>query len=254
MVSRKWSKVMGGGLLVALPLYLRYLFSIKLDTPKKTAVYNGFNLLNQSGRVLAVTAHPDDLEFFMGGTLNQLKGRNREIHVIDVTDGEKGVKRHNLRQTRIKEQRKAAEVLGITQVHFLHLPDMSLQEVPALYQRLRQEIIAINPDIVFAFDYQFPFRAIIHPDHIAVGRNVAAIVRREIPRCALVFYATRKPNTVVDIAGDLTRKIESVKKHRSQLRFSSRPYGWLVKAMDRYNSRKTAGNYVEIFRISLPRK
>ncbi len=231
-------------------LYVKHLSSIKLGVNEKEAVYNGFNLLNFKGKVLAVTAHPDDLEIFMGGTLKILSERNLEIHVIDVTDGEKGTHQNNLAEVRINEQLNAGKMLGIRQVHFLHLPDLQLSTINNLEYNLREAIVDINPDIVFAFDHVYPFRAIIHPDHIAVGRAVANIIEKEMNNTVpIVYYASRKVNTIVDITNSMESKILSVKAHRSQLRFGPRPYGYLMKKLARYNAKKTTGQYVEIFRV-----
>lgn len=243
MVQKRWWPVAGGVL-----LYLSYLLSIRLYVSKQEAVYNGFELMNQCGRILAVTAHPDDLEIFMGGTLKLLSRRKREIHVIDVTDGEKGVRRKNLAQTRISEQIQACKVLGVENVHFLHLPDLHLQQTKSLRPVLHDKIKAIKPEVVFAFDYLYPLRAIIHPDHIAAGRAVADIVHSDLQDTVLMLYGTRRPDTVIDISESLPNKIESIRMHRSQLRFGTAPYGILTSLLARYNSKQTVGRYVEIFR------
>lgn len=231
-------------------LYVKYTNSIKLGVNKKEAIYRGFNLLNFKGKVLAVTAHPDDLEIFMGGTLKILSERNLKIHVIDVTDGEKGTNQKNLAEVRITEQINAGEILGIHQVHFLHLPDLQLSTINNLEYNLREAIVDIKPDIVFAFDPIYPFRAIIHPDHIAVGRAVTNIIKKDMNnKIPIVYYATRKVNIIIDITNSLESKILSVKAHGSQLRFGPRPYGYLMKKLARYNAKKTTGKYVELFRV-----
>lgn len=230
-------------------LYLKHLGSLKLLVSKKEAVYRGFNLLNFKGKVLAVTAHPDDLEIFMGGTLKILSERNLEIHVIDVTDGERGTHLKNLAQVRINEQLNAGTILGINRIHFLHLPDLQLSTINNLEYNLRAAIEDIKPDIIFAFDPVYPFRAIIHPDHIAVGRAVSNIARTEMKqKIPIVYYASRRINTIVDISNSIESKIASVKAHRSQLRFGPGPYGLLVKKLAKYQAQKTSGQFVEVFR------
>lgn len=230
-------------------LYVKYKTAVKLSVNEKEAIYRGFNLLNFKGRVLAVTAHPDDLEIFMGGTLKLMSQRKLDIHVIDVTDGERGTHLKNLAQVRINEQLNAGRLLGINKVHFLHLPDLQLSSIHNLEYNLREAIQSIKPDLIFAFDPVYPWRAIVHPDHIAVGKAVTAIAKYDLHRrIPLVYYASRRVNTVVDIANSMESKIESVKAHRSQLRFGTRPYGFLVKKLANYNAKKTSGQLVEVFR------
>lgn len=230
-------------------LYVKYKSAVKLTVNEKEAVFRGFNLLNFQGRVLAVTAHPDDLEIFMGGTLKLLSERKLDIHVIDVTDGERGTHLKNLAQVRINEQLDAGRILGINKVHFLHLPDLQLNAINNLEYNLREAITSIKPDLIFAFDPVYPWRAIVHPDHMAVGRAVSTIVKKDLHgQIPLVYYASRRVNTVVDIAGSLESKVKSVKAHRSQLRFGTRPYGFLIKKLAHYNAKKTSGIYVEVFR------
>lgn len=230
-------------------LYVKYKSAVKLTVSDKEAIYRGFNLLNFKGRVLAITAHPDDLEIFMGGTLKLLSERKLEIHVIDVTDGERGTHLKNLAQVRINEQLHAGQLLGIKKVHFLHLPDLQLSTINNLEYNLREAITAIKPDLIFAFDPVYPWRAIIHPDHMAVGRAVSAIAKNDLHgKIPVVYYASRRVNTVVDIANSLECKVKSVKAHRSQLRFGTRPYSFLIKRLAHFNAKKTSGQYVEVFR------
>lgn len=247
-MHKRLQQGMALGMLSSL-LYVKYKTAVKLSVNEKEAIYRGFNLLNFKGRVLAVTAHPDDLEIFMGGTLKLLSERKLDIHVIDVTDGERGTHLKNLAQVRINEQLNAGRLLGINKVHFLHLPDLQLSTINNLEYNLREAITAIKPDLIFAFDPVYPWRAIVHPDHIAVGRAVTAIAKYDLHgRIPLVYYASRRINTVVDIANSMESKIESIKAHHSQLRFGPRPYGFLVKKLANYNAKKTSGQLVEVFR------
>lgn len=232
-------------------LYVKYLLSIRLCTSKKQAVYNGFQLLHATkGRVLAITAHPDDLEVFVGATLKLLHDRDLELYIVDVSDGEKGVKRKNLAHTRQAEQLNAGKVLGIDHVIFGHLPDLHLKNANNLEGFLKECIEKIMPDTVFAFDYKYPFRIIRHPDHIVVGRVTEKIIKAMNKNISLVFYATRKPNAIVEISSAMKDKIIAIKQHKSQLRFGPQPYSYLTRMFTRYIAKKTLAQYVEAFRMS----
>ena len=80
--------------------------------------------LPSRGRVLAICAHPDDIESWCGGTLALLVERGCEVRLAICTAGEKGsddrrMTTAQVAETRISEQRAAAARLGITAVRFL---------------------------------------------------------------------------------------------------------------------------------------
>jgi LmbE family N-acetylglucosaminyl deacetylase len=224
-------------------------FEIKLKEAADKAVENGRSIAEGSGRVLAISAHPDDLEFFAGGLLKLLHSKGHEVHIIDVTDGEKGVRVKNLAEIRRKEQLESGTALGIQNIEFLHLPDMRLEQLDNLNLIFKEHIERIRPDIVLTFDYSKPIRAIVHPDHMKVGKStMEAVGLCSGKRPALLYYASREPNTVVDVSSVLSKKIRAVLSHRSQIRFSSRPYASAVKAFARYNTLNTGLKYAESFR------
>jgi LmbE family N-acetylglucosaminyl deacetylase len=195
-------------------------------------------------RVLVVLAHPDDPEFFCGGTIARWVAEGREVIYCLLTRGDKGadepgVDPLELAEVREKEQRAAAEILGVKEVIFLENPDGSL--VPDL--KLRMDVVrvirTIRPDIVVTCDPTnfFPSdRYINHPDHRAAGQVTLDAVF-PAARSALYFpelmedeglkphkvrhvyvAGTIHPNTVVDVTDFIDRKIEALKEHRSQIR------------------------------------
>ena len=90
-------------------------------------------------RILAVVAHPDDVEFWLGGTVAGWAERGIEVSYCVLTDGEGGgfdptVPRQEIPGIRRAEQRRAAEMLGVKSVRFLGLPEEGLRG-------LRRELI-----------------------------------------------------------------------------------------------------------------
>ncbi|WP_051534299.1 PIG-L deacetylase family protein [Desulfitibacter alkalitolerans] len=239
-----------GGLAVLSGLYLKRLFAMKLSVGEKIALYNGEKILNTYKNILAFSAHPDDLEFFAGGTLALLTGRGYRVTVVDITDGEKGVRRKNLAPVRRNEQRNASRALKISELEFLHFPDLKLAESELLTPVIERIIAKIEPDVVFTFDYRYPIRAIRHPDHIAVGKVVteaAKGIKGKLPE--IVYYASRRPNSIIDISDAIEKKVRAVRCHKSQLRFSHRVYDLLIKLFARYSAKKTVLKHAETFRI-----
>src|SRR3989475_3105989 len=85
-------------------------------------------MTSASGRVMVVAAHPDDPEFLAGGTVARLAREGREVAYVIVTNGNKGssdrgVRSAELVPVREREQRHAAEVLGVKRVDFLGRED-----------------------------------------------------------------------------------------------------------------------------------
>ena len=75
-------------------------------------------------RVLAVYAHPDDAEFFCGGTVARWVREGCEVHYVCITDGsagsnDPGTTREAMRPVREREMRAAAAILGVASVTFL---------------------------------------------------------------------------------------------------------------------------------------
>jgi LmbE family N-acetylglucosaminyl deacetylase len=231
-------------------LLIKNKLSIKTFQASEKAIENGLAILRNSNRILAISAHPDDLEFFAGGLLKLMNVRGHEVHIIDVTDGEKGVRVKNLAEIRREEQLAAGRVLGISNIHFLHLPDLKLEQINTLDNMIKQYIQEIKPDIILTFDYYKPIKVIIHPDHIKVGSSTTEAVKQlTYKKPYLLYYASREPNAIVDISDSIEDKIKAVQKHRSQIRFSTKPYGSFIKLFGRYSSLNTPIKYSESFRL-----
>jgi LmbE family N-acetylglucosaminyl deacetylase len=231
-------------------LLIKNKLSIKMIEEPNKAVENGLSILNDPNRVLAISAHPDDLEFFAGGLLKLMVLKGHRIHIIDVTDGEKGVRVKNLAERRRKEQLDAGRVLGISNIHFLHLPDLRLDQVNTLDNIIKQHIQNIKPDIILTFDYFKPIKVIIHPDHIKAGMSTLLAVKQLTDKKPVIlYYASRVPNSIIDITDCIEDKIKAVLKHRSQIRFSTKPYGFFVRSFGRYSSFSTGIKYAESFRM-----
>jgi len=123
-------------------------------------------------RVMVIAAHPDDPEFGCGGTVAKWAAEGKQITYVLFTSGDKGshdpaIRPGQLAALREKEQRKAAEVLGVENVVFLRYADGVLENTLALRGQLAGIIRHHKPHIVLAID---PWKAYqLHPDHRAAG-------------------------------------------------------------------------------------
>lgn len=198
---------------------------------------------NEPKNILVILAHPDDPEFFCGGTLAGWARNGHHIQYYLLTCGDKGRNDHNqhipgdeLCELRHREQAAAAAVLGVEAVHFLDREDGTL--VPDL--DLRCEVVRIirkmKPDVLVTCDPQTLFTAfgLNHPDHRAAGQAVLDAVfpaagnelffpelLREgypphMPREIWVSL-TNQPNVAIDITATWETKLKALCEHKSQV-------------------------------------
>jgi LmbE family N-acetylglucosaminyl deacetylase len=185
------------------------------------ALQAGEELLSRPWRVLALTAHPDDLEFFAGGTIRRLIQSGSRVVAACLTDGEKRGNRANLGQVRREEQLTAAKLQGIERVRFVGLTDFGLPEEPRLEKAVADLWYEEHPDLVLAFDSKEIVPGMANRDHKALGRTVVDLCRRYLGRTRVYFYGTHSPNVLVDIGPVIQAKEEVVLAHRSQMLYLS---------------------------------
>ena len=188
---------------------------------------------NEKLRLLAVGAHPDDIEFGCGGILLAEAARGSEIALCVCSRGEAGTNGSpNERET---EARRAAELLGAT-IEFLELGgDCHLEISPANNIAIACQIRRARPNILLAPTSS----ADQHPDHIVVSqlcRNAARLARYgglvelgELAPHAIkqhfeyaVTPGAELPNGSIgvrcDISQHFARWIELMECHQTQLR------------------------------------
>jgi LmbE family N-acetylglucosaminyl deacetylase len=226
-------------------------------------------------KVLVILAHPDDPEFFCGGTLALWADEGRPIHYCLLTRGERGGDQADtdpalLAREREAEQRAAARVLGVRSVEFLNQPDGYLTPDLNLRKQLVRSIRQMRPDILVTCDPTnfFPGdRYINHPDHRAAGQVAldavfpaagSAMFFPELlaeeglsPHKVQQVYVSlaQSPNLVVDVTGTMARKIAALREHRSQI---SDQAGLEARIRERLldpDSPPEKPRYVERFRV-----
>ncbi len=187
--------------------------------------------------MLVIMPHPDDAEIGMGGTIAKtIKQGNRVVYIV-VTSGEKGteditVTSEKIINTREYEQRAAASILGVSEVHFLHFPDGLLEDNYGFRLAVTREIRRFRPKIIATTD---PYRRYIwHRDHRITGQVVADAVypfARNYPAFPeligeqlephtvreMLFWGSDEPNYYVDITDTFQLKIRALKCHQTQL-------------------------------------
>jgi LmbE family N-acetylglucosaminyl deacetylase len=131
----------------------------------------------RTGPVLAVFAHPDDMEICAGGTLAGWAAAGREVHLLVLTNGDRGsddptLSRAELAATRLTETEGAAALLGFASARVLSTHDGELQNTQsvreAVVRRVREvqaeTVVSCDPTAVF-----FESRYYNHSDHRMAG-------------------------------------------------------------------------------------
>jgi LmbE family N-acetylglucosaminyl deacetylase len=190
-------------------------------------------------RVLAICAHPDDIEAWCGGTLALLAERGCDVRLVVCTTGDKGATNRNLTPeavaaARISEQRAAVARLGMKAVRFLNGKVGELEDVLHFRAEIVRLIREFRPQVVFTHDPEHAFPPYLaHRDHRVVGRVVLDAVHPAAGdhlyfpeqladglkphRVAAVWlFASVVASTAVDISTTLERKIVARLEHRSQ--------------------------------------
>ncbi len=176
-----------------------------------------------SVEILAVGAHPDDIELSCGGLLLLMRRRGYRFALVDLTAGERGSRGDAA--TRAQEAKSAAARLGAAGRACLALPDTQLQETPGAVRLLIEEIRRWRPQLLLTMDGGDG-----HPDH----RACAAITKRAaflaaLPKAEAAGAAHRvrrvvrygrhphfAPSFVVDISDVVEEKLEVIRCHASQ--------------------------------------
>jgi LmbE family N-acetylglucosaminyl deacetylase len=127
--------------------------------------------MNTRLRVLAVGAHPDDVEFRCGGTLAKYVAAGHHVTMCYATTGDKGhlqIPPAELAKVREQEARAAAAVIG-ADVIWMGYPDGELYVIPETRMAFLDMIRQANADIILTH-----CREAYHPDHVAVSELVFA--------------------------------------------------------------------------------
>ena len=109
--------------------------------------------------VLAVGAHPDDIELACGGTIAKLVKQGYAVALADVTQGELGTR--GTKEIRAKEAQDAAQILGVKTRRNLRIPDGHIEVNKANVQKLIVLIRELKPTIMI-----IPHSIERHPDHV----------------------------------------------------------------------------------------
>ena len=160
--------------------------------------------------ILAIGAHPDDIEFGCGGTLIKYARKGASLEILVMTDGSRG----GSARVRRREQDAAAGILGVSRVHWGGYRDTILPSVRHLIDRMEGVIRRARPDFIFVND-----PSDTHQDHRQVAR--AAISATRYARNVLFYEGPTTvnftPTVFIDIAREIESKVRALRRHHSQI-------------------------------------
>ena len=190
-------------------------------------------------RVLVITPHPDDADFWCAGTVAKWIGEGATVRYVLCTDGGKGTTDPNvssaeLSKMREQEQADAVASLGVQELVLLHHPDGGLEDNDEFRKELVRQIRQARPDVVLCPE---PYRKNLawHRDHRITGQvtldavfpcardhlHFEALWREEglepHKTPTILFWGTEQADTVIDISGTMDAKLRAVGAHRSQM-------------------------------------
>jgi LmbE family N-acetylglucosaminyl deacetylase len=139
--------------------------------------------VSELGTILSVWAHPDDETFVAGGIMARAVAAGQRVVCVSATAGELGTddpaRWPPARLGRVRRWEAAASmaILGVTEHHFLDLPDGGLAELDAgpPLARLAALVDDVRPDTILTFG---PDGGTFHPDHQTVSRWIGQAWQR----------------------------------------------------------------------------
>lgn len=192
--------------------------------------------------ILCISAHPDDDEFTIAGSVARWAREGREVVFCLVTSGGAGTNEHTrssdgLVPVRERECRDAARILGVKDLVFLGYPDGIVEPTLGLRRDLTRVIRRVKPDVVVSGDPTVRWYAneyLNHPDHRAVASAAldavfpSAETRTIFPELLAEGLEPHKvkevlisgavpPDTWIDIGETLEVKCAALRAHVSQV-------------------------------------
>lgn len=191
-------------------------------------------------RVLAIQAHPDDVDFSAAGTIAGLTDAGVAVSYCLVTDGQAGgfdltIPRTEMAAIRREEQTKAAAEVGVTDLIFLGRMDGEVVADLSLRHDLTRVIRQVRPDVVIIHTPQIVVTSVYgsHADHVAVGQASWAAIYPDArnpfafpelvtsgfePWTVRQIWIANHPDSEasVDVTDQFDRKLRALRCHASQ--------------------------------------
>ncbi len=188
--------------------------------------------------VLAVGAHPDDVEIGCGGLLLRHRAAGDEVAILTLSGGEAGGEVAE----RAREAERSAELLSARLIH-TDLEDRRISDAGATIETIERAVEETGASTVYTHTARD-----VHQDH-RNAHNATLVATREVPR----IYCYQSPSTTVDfrptrfasIDEFIDRKLEVIRAYGSQVKLRRYLDEELLRATARYWARFASSRYVE---------
>ncbi|MFC1496519.1 PIG-L deacetylase family protein [Candidatus Margulisiibacteriota bacterium] len=160
--------------------------------------------------ILAIGAHPDDIEFGCGGTLIRYANAGHNIFIMVMTDGSVGGDPNK----RKAEQEEAAKYLNAKKVFWGDYKDTQLMISKELIIKVEAVISEVQPDLVL-----FNYLEDVHQDHRATAKACLSATRyiKEVLYFEVPTTMNFVPDVFVDVRDVIDKKMELLRSHESQV-------------------------------------
>lgn len=167
--------------------------------------------MGETKRVLAIGAHPDDIEIGCGGTLLKMSHSGYQLRGLILTRGEMGGDPF----VRGETAARAATIMGFEQLEVLDLEDTHLpRQATEVFNRIEKAIGEFKPDLILTHspnDYHSDHET-VHRATMAAARNSSSILCFESPSATGQF----QPDFFVDVTPFVDTKLLAISEHRDQ--------------------------------------
>jgi LmbE family N-acetylglucosaminyl deacetylase len=163
-----------------------------------------------TNRILAIGAHPDDIEYACGGTLLKARRRGDDVMLLTLSNGERG----GATDTRRDEAQRASELLGAP-LELLAFPDSAIPSDVTTVSAIESVVRAFAPTHVYTHsihDTHQDHRA-VHAAAIVAARSVPNVYCYQSPSATVDF----RPSMYVEIAAFLDEKLALIDAYQSQI-------------------------------------
>ena len=164
----------------------------------------------QTMNILAIGAHPDDIEYGCAGTLIKYAERGHHIYLMVLTSGQEG----GSSEIRKQEQENAAELMSVQKIFWGGYHDTQLPLDKKLIEKIEEVLEEVNPDLILV-----NYGDDTHQDHrnltqatMSATRYVRNVLFFEVPTTQ-----NFNPQVYVDISDTLERKSQVLNAHASQV-------------------------------------
>lgn len=194
--------------------------------------------MNSTADIMVLSAHPDDAEFGVAGTVAHWIRDNKQVVYVICTNGDKGTSDPDLKPAQLvkireQEQKAAADLLGVQEVVFMGHPDQGLEDTPEFRKEVVRLIRIYRPHTIVTSD---PYRRYIwHRDHRIIGQvaldAVFPFARDHLAYPDMLaeglqphkvkeiwFWGTDDINHRIDITATFDLKLNALRCHASQVR------------------------------------